>query len=273
MDRPVMIAVYQGPCVEGDFDANAAAAYGVIEEACALGAHFLCFPECFLSGYESVEVIGSGARSLDDEAVKRFVAASARHDMVVLIGTARRDGDRMFNSQLVIHRGALVGVYDKVFLTGPDADRLGFSPGRAVPVFEAHGARFAIQICHDSSFPHVALSAKLRGAEILFSPHNNEIGAEYADAHRVWVRNCHIGLACQMKMVVARANIVRSDRSGMVGYGDSFILGPNGVPLAEAGLFRTTLIRATVGPDNFSPPNVWADFSEAPEWIRLKGEG
>lgn len=272
MDRSVTIAVYQGPCMEGDFGANAEAARGIIEDALETRAHFLCFPECFLSGYESVEAVRSGARSLDDGTVQDLIAETARHDMVVLVGMARRDGGRLFNSQLVIHRGALVGVYDKVFLTGPDADRLGFSPGRAVPVFEAHGVRFAIQICHDSSFPHVALSAKLRGAEILFSPHNNEIGAQYADAHRKWVRNCHVGLACQMKMAVARANIIKSARPGMVGYGDSFILGPNGVPLAEAGLFRTALITAAIGPEHFGPPNVWADFREAPDWIGLKAE-
>ncbi|MBM3495403.1 MAG: carbon-nitrogen hydrolase family protein, partial [Armatimonadetes bacterium] len=240
-----------------------------IADALDRGSHFVCFPECVLSGYESPEAIQAGARSLDDPELRDFIAETASHDMVVLIGTARLADDGLYNSQLVLHRGELLGLYDKVCLTGPDAGRLGFTPGRSVPVFEAHGVRFAVQICHDSSFPYVAMAAKRQGAEVLFSPHNNEIGAAHADDHRTWVRNCHIGLACQMKMVVARANIVKSDRPGMIGYGDSFILSPQGVPLAEAGLHRAALITATITPELFGTPHVWADMDEAPEWVRL----
>ena len=268
MKRPVTISVYQGACREGDFAANASAARSVIGDALERGSDFLCFPECFLSGYESPEAIQSGARSLDSPELQAFLRATAAHDIVLLIGMARLAHDGLYNSQLVMHRGELIGVYDKVCLTGPDAGRLGFSHGRSVPVFDVHGLRFAVQICHDSSFPYVAMAAKHQGAEALFSPHNNEIGAEYADAHRLWVRNCHIGLACQMKMIVARANIVKSDRPGMIGYGDSFILAPNGTPLAEAGLHRTALITATIRPEHFMPPCVWADLNEAPEWLR-----
>lgn len=268
MTRPITLSVYQGTCREGDFAANAATCRGVIAEALDRASDFVCFPECFLSGYESPEAIEAGARRLDSAEVQAFIAETAAHGMVTLVGMARFADDGLYNSQLVIHRGELLGVYDKVCLTGPDADRLGFLPGRSVPVFEAHGVRFAVQICHDSSFPFVAMAARRMGAEVLFSPHNNEIGAQYAHDHRVWVRNCHVGLACQMKMVVARSNIVKFDRPGMIGYGDSFILSPQGVPLAEAGLHRTKLITATVHPEMFGPPCVWADLNEAPAWIR-----
>jgi Carbon-nitrogen hydrolase len=125
-------------------------------------------------------------------------------------------------------------------------------------------------ICHDSSFPHVALAALLQGATLLFTPHNNEIGAATADDHRRWVRNCHVGLACQLKMVVARANNVKSDRAGKVGYGDSFILSPQGTPLAEAKLFKDELITATVTPAMFASPWVWASAGETPAWLRTQ---
>ncbi len=268
MEKDVVVSVYQGVCVEGDLAANLATARKVVEEARSRGSHFVCLPECFLSGYESKEAVEKGARSLDDPELAAFIAESARHDMVVLVGLARRAPEGLFNTELVIHRGKLLGLYDKVFLTGGDSGRLGFKAGTSVPVFEAHGVRFAVQICHDSSFPFIALDAKLRGAEILFSPHNNEIGADAADDHRKWVRNNHVGIACQMKMVVARSNIVKSDRPGQVGYGDSFILSPQGTPLAEARLFRTELITTTVKPAMFRGPWVWADFAETPEWLK-----
>jgi len=234
IESNLVLSVYQGVCQEGDFTANLTTAREGVKQARERGSHFLALPECFLSGYESREAVQRGARSLDDPEVKQFIAESAAHDMVVLVGLARKSGDGLSNTELVIHRGKLLGAYDKIMLTGGDRGTLGFKPGTSVPVFQAHGARFAVIVCHDSSFPHVALAARLQGAELLFAPHNNEIGAVAADDHRRWVRNCHVGLACQLKMVVARANTVKSDRPGQIGYGASFILSPQGTPLAEA---------------------------------------
>ncbi len=268
LENDVVISAYQGVCREGDFADNLATAREVVKEARQRGSHFAVLPECFLSGYESREAVERGARSLDDPDLQKFIAESAAHDTVVLVGLARKAGDRLYNTELVIHRGKLLGFYDKVMLTGGDRRVLGFAPGESVPVFQAHGARFATIICHDSSFPHVALAARLQGAEILFSPHNNEIGVAAVDDHRRWVRNCHVGLACQLKMVVIRSNNVKTDRPERVGYGDSFILSPQGTPLAEARLFKTELITATVTPAMFKSPWVWADASEVPAWLR-----
>ncbi len=262
----LVVSVYQGTCQEGDFAANLATVRQRIEEAKARGSHFVAFPECFLSGYESPDAVRRGARSLDDPELAKFIAESSAHEMVVLVGLARKVGDALYNTELVIHRGKLLGFYDKVMLTGGDRDVLGFRPGESVPVFFAHGVRFAVVICHDTSFPHVAMAAHLQGAQLLFTPHNNEIGAVAADDHRRWVRNCHVGLASQLRMVVARSNTVKTDRAGQVGYGDSFILSPQGTPLAEARLFRDELITATVDPSVVRSP--WAADAEVPAWLR-----
>jgi predicted amidohydrolase len=266
----LVISVYQGHCNEGDFSANLSTAREVIQQARDRGSQFLALPECFLSGYESREVVERGARSLEDPALQEFIRESDTHDMVVLTGLARKAGSRLYNTELVIYRGKLLGWYDKIMLTGGDRDTLGFQPGTSMPVFQAHGVRFAVIICHDSSFPHAAMDARLQGAEILFTPHYNEIGVGTVDDHRRSVRDCHIGLATQLKMVVARANVVKADRAGQVGYGDSFILSPQGTPLAEANLFKTELITATVTPAMFKSPWVFADANEVPAWLRTQ---
>lgn len=268
IEQDVVISIYQGVCQEGDFAANLATVRKIVQQAQTQGSHFVAFPECFLSGYESREVVEQGARALDDPELQKFIAESATHDLVILVGMARRAGSDVYNTELVIQQGRLLGYYDKVMLTGGDRHALGFQPGKSVPVYQAHGARFAVIICHDSSFPHVAEAARLQGAEILFTPHYNEIGAALADEHRQWVRNCHIGLACQFKMVVARANVVKSSRPDRIGYGDSFVLSPQGTPLVEAGLFKPALVTATVTPAMFKSPWVWSDANEAPAWLR-----
>lgn len=273
MGKPVVVSVYQGACREGEFAANLAAARAVVRQALDRGSQFVAFPECFLSGYEDRDAVRQGARSLDDAELQGFIRDSAGHDTVVLVGLARRSGTNLLNTVLVIHRGRLLGLYDKVMLTPGDRDSLGFTAGTAVPVFEAHGVRFAVNICADTSYPYPALAARLQGAVLLFTPHYNEIAAEVMDDHRRWVRHCHVGLAAQLKMAVARANVVRTARPGRLGYGDSFILSPAGEVLAEAKLFQAGLLTANVTPEMFQAPHIWGDLGEVPAWLRTQVAG
>ncbi len=266
LERDIVLSAYQGPCQDGDFDANLATVRQAVTDALARGSHFLVLPETFLSGYDTPEHMRQGARRLDDPQLRALISSTASHSMVVIVGLARLTDQGLYNTALVIHQGQLLGTYDKMMLTGGDR-KLGFLPGQDMPVFQAHGARFAVIICHDSSFPHPALIAKLKGAEILFSPHYNNIPVERMDAHRKWVRNCHIGLACQMKMVVARSNVVSKQGRGL-GYGDSLIVSPRGDMLAEAELFRTEMITARVTPDLFKSPHVWANLDEVTPIVR-----
>jgi predicted amidohydrolase len=267
LDRDVIISVYQGHCVDGDFHANLATARSAIREALDRNSDFLVMPETFLSGYDSREHMQQGARRIDDPELKAFIAESSVHNMVVIVGLARVTEQGIYNTALVIHKGRLLGIYSKMMLTGGDKNQLHFLPGTEMPVFTANGARFAVIICHDSSFPYPALIARLKGAEILFSPHYNDIPMQAMDAHRKWVRDCHIGLACQMKMVVARSNVVARDKRGL-GYGDSFIINPRGDMMAEAELFRTEMITARITPALFRAPYVMADLDEVPQLIK-----
>jgi predicted amidohydrolase len=266
IEHDLTISVYQGRCADGDFDANLVTVRKAVLDALARGSDFLVMPETFLSGYDSREHMTHGARRIDDPQLQSFITESAAHNMVVIVGIARVTEEGIYNSVLVIHKGQLLGTYSKMMLTRGDRNQLGFLPGKEMPVFTAHGAKFAVIICHDSSFPYPALIAKLKGAEILFSPHYNDQDAQNVDAHRKWVRNCHIGLACQMKMVVARSNVVGTSKG--VGYGDSFIVNPRGEMLAEADLFRTEMITAKVTAKLFRYPYVWADLNEVTPAIK-----
>lgn len=270
LDRDIVISTYQGPCRDGDFAANLAVVRENIRLALERKSDFVVFPETFLSGYDTREKVMKGARRIDDPEIAALIAESAGQGIVILVGLARIAEEGVYNSVLVISGGRLLGIYDKIMLTEGDADELKFLPGRDVPVFEAGGVRFAVNICHDTSFPHLALIAKMNGAELLFTPHYNSIYAQGADGHRLWVRNCHVGLACQMKMAVIRSNVVVTGKPGEPGFGDSFIMSPQGEVLAGASLFRTGLLTATIRPDMFTAPYVWADLSEVPQWLKNK---
>ncbi len=224
LEHDVVIAAYQGPCRDGDFSANLSTVRRIVAEARAKGSDFLVFPEAFLSGGDTLAHLKQGARRLDDPELKAFIAETAAHELVVLVGMTRIEKEGMYNSVLVIQHGRLLGIYDKVMLVEDERREYGILPGKSVPVFQAQGVRFAVNICHDTSFPQPAMMARLQGAEILFTPHYNCIPTQAMDEHRKWVRNTHIGLACQMKMVLARSNVVVTEKGDRLGYGDSFIM-------------------------------------------------
>jgi predicted amidohydrolase len=82
----IRLAAWQGRCVDGDVDANLAAARRAIAEAGERSADFLCLPETFLSGYGSREVIERAALSLEDPCLAALAAEAAARDLVLLVG-------------------------------------------------------------------------------------------------------------------------------------------------------------------------------------------
>lgn len=61
IEKEVTMTVYQEEHAEGDFLRNLATVERVTSESTAQGCHFLVFPECFLSGYESRDAVEQGA--------------------------------------------------------------------------------------------------------------------------------------------------------------------------------------------------------------------
>jgi predicted amidohydrolase len=266
----VRIAARQGRCVDGDPAANLEAAHRAIDAAGEEGADFLCLPEAFLSGYGSREIVERGALSLDDHRLAELGTAAASWNLVLLVGLSERlaNGD-LGNTVAIYEQGARLGIYRKTMLTGSDAREMRYCRDYDLPVFEARGVTFGCIICHDSSFVEPAAVLAYKGAQVIFSPHYNAIAAETMDEHRIRVRNNHIGLAALLGVYVVRANVVGKDsiREGTLGYGDSAIFDPNGVPIAEAGLFRERLIVADVDPQAASRSGA-ARRDELPERVR-----
>lgn len=266
------LAAWQGRSLDGDIEANLDAALRVVAEAGERGADFLCFPECFLSGYGSRESVERGQMTLDDPRLKRLADTAATYDLVLLVGLAERlTTGQTGNTIAIYYDGQRLGLYRKTLLTGSDAGEMGFCRDYDLPVFCAKGVIFGCIICHDSSFIEPAALLAYRGAQIIFSPHYNALPADVMDEHRIKVRNNHIGLAALLGVYVARANVV--GRAGLnekgLGYGDSAIFDPIGAPLAEAGLFREALIVADIQPQQHLR-RFTGRRDEVPERVRLQ---
>jgi predicted amidohydrolase len=119
--------------------------------------------------------------------------------IVVVFPYGERDGIYRYNSALIIDAdGRVLGKYRKMHIpayfpskrpggTG-SFERLYFAPGNlGFPVFDTAKGRIGVQICYDRMFPEGSRILGLKGAEVVFFPHNYALyGFEYRA--RAWGR-------------------------------------------------------------------------------------
>ncbi len=268
MNNKIRIGSFQGPIHDNGFDLNLGKVKEVVDQTRDMGLDFLCFPETYLSGY-SEQAVRESSIPMDDPRLLEFIRFSAAYDTVILVGMSEREGDKIFNTQIVVHRGALLGKYRKAILT--HEDKLVFAPGRDFPVFEAKGIKFGVVICHDTSFVEPALLLRWKGARLLFTPHYNDIPPEGMDTsdgkvtfwkHRTVVLNNQAALATLLKVVVVRSNVVIV-REGHLGAGDANIWDMNGEVVARGTPFTECVVTAEFDRAIFEREN-WINRKEVP---------
>jgi len=268
MSDKIRVGTYQGPIVENDFDANLHKVEEVLERTKKLQLDFICFPETFLSGY-SQQAVRESSISLDDPRLYNFIQRSAVYDTVILIGLSERLHDKIYNTQIVVYRGNLLGKYHKTMLT--DEDKLVFASDLELPVFVAKGVKFGVVICADTSYVEPALYLRWQGARLLFTPHYNDIPPEGIDTpdgkvtfweHRAMVLNNQAALATLLKMVVVRSNVVLV-REGHLGAGDACIWDMNGEVVAKGTPFTECVVTAEFDRAIFEKEN-WINRKEVP---------
>ncbi len=238
---------YQCVCRAGDFERN----LDTVCQGLALAAErrlAICsFPEAFLGGYWLSE---SDARAnawpLDSPQTRELLARTRAFPAMLLVGFNERRGDDLYDTVLVAERGELVGHYSKAWPAMPY-----FTPSRATPVFRKDELTFGIVICADGGYIEPTRILALKGARVIFAPHYNYIGPQTLLDHYVHVRADHVARAVENQVYFIRGNNVEREPPPSlpypgVGYGDSYILDPNGQVVVAANLHAETLIDAEV---------------------------
>lgn len=240
--RFVRVGHYQCICRQGDFEANLATVRKGLAQAVDAKLDIVSFPECFLTGYFVKEKDArEHAFTVDSPEMERVLSLTAGCDTILLVGfNELRDG-KLFNTVAVVERDKLLGRYSKAL---PYEGY--FEPGREFTVFEKKGLKFGIVICSDGGYIEPTRILALKGARFIFAPHFNFVSDPVE--HYVTVRNDHIARAVENGVFFLRANnVVQGTRlEGLrdegSGYGDSYLLDPNGQMVAGAGLFHEHLM-------------------------------
>ena len=219
----------QFACAVGDVEANLAAVTRGLGWAETEGVHIVSFPESFLTGYFTAEEEArDNALAIDGPEVRELLARTEAFPCTYMVGFNEMRGPDIYNSVLVAERGHLLGTYSKAL---PVYDY--FRPGREFPVFERDGLRFGVVICADGGYIEPTRILALKGARVVFAPHYNYIDPEHLIDHFQRVRGDHAARAVENGIYFFRGNSVTFGcDAGLpyegVGYGDSYLVDPNG---------------------------------------------
>jgi N-carbamoylputrescine amidase len=256
MSRPVTVAALQASYGQ-DMGSNIDKTEALILKAAKAGAQIILTNELFQNIYfcttQDERWFSQAFPVSDHPCVKRLQPLAKRLDVVLPISIFERDGQRYYNSVVVVDSdGTILGVYRKSHIPdGPGyQEKYYFRPGdTGYLVWNTRYARIGIGICWDQWFPEVARKLTLKGAEILFYP--TAIGAEPKqpdlDTQISWQRAMQ-GHAVSNVIPVVAANRVGLEQglgSPQVFYGSSFIADYRGDLVASMGRTEEGFITAT----------------------------
>jgi len=132
---------------------NRQAALELAEQAACDQPDLVCLPEFF-------NVLGCSnyvehAETVPGPTTELFGDFARRHNTYVVLGMPERQGDRVYNSAVLMDRsGQCVGSYHKMHPTIGEMEA-GITPGVECPVFETDFGRVGMAICFDLNFRDV----------------------------------------------------------------------------------------------------------------------
>jgi omega-amidase len=237
-----------------------------IEEAAARESRVVVFPEASLTGYYFPYVVGLDPARVQD-ALEAVRAAASQHAIWAIVGTIRKTPDRYLNLAHVIDPGGeIVHEYAKVHMAGDD-ERRHCRGGEKLSVFEIDGVVCTLVICRDGRHPELYRLPAMAGAQILFHPSCSSDEIEAVAWKRLSGR-AQQPVGPTTKMFHCVANTVGESPDGkQTSSGGSFIREPNGLPLAEAGLYQEEMITAVLDLARADRSYVEASL-ERPEFLR-----
>jgi predicted amidohydrolase len=163
-----------------EVDANIEKMASFLRQTTRDGAALTVFPECAATGYCFNDY--AEARSVASPVPGPVTDAMSRVCKSVgtfaVFGMVELDGDKLFNSAVLVGPSGVVGCYRKIHLPFLGLDQLSTPGDRPFTVHDAGDLRVGMNICYDASFPEAARSLALLGADVIVLPTNWPPGSE-----------------------------------------------------------------------------------------------
>jgi N-carbamoylputrescine amidase len=158
----------------GETASNQEKLLSLIKKAFDQGAHLVVAPEMANTGYmfESKEEAYQLAELVPGgPMVQALENTAAEHEGYIVSGMMEREGDKLYNTAVLVGPEGFIGKYRKTHLW--DVDKSIYEPGDiGFPVFDLPFARIGICICYDQMFPEVSRIFAMQDVDIICSPTN-----------------------------------------------------------------------------------------------------
>jgi N-carbamoylputrescine amidase len=265
---PVKVAVVQFEPRVGveNLRRNADAVEQRILQAADNGANLIVLPELATTGYvfNTREEAFAHSEPIHDGATVGLLARLARERELYLVACiVERDGDRLFDTAVLIGPTGYIGRYRKTHLW--NTEKLWFTPGdEGYSVFDTPIGRIGLLVCWDIWFPETARIVSQMGADIICIP-----------TGWVWTPPplydaSGVCMAAHLTITAAHVNnvfIATADRIGVereAGFmGNSLIAGTNGWPIDRiAGPDEDTIIYADVDLTTSRTAPIWNQLND-----------
>jgi N-carbamoylputrescine amidase len=272
--RKVTVAATQMSC-SCDVNENIAKAEALVREAAGRGAQIILLQELFETPYfcqkEKPEYYEYATELENNRAVRHFRRIAEELRVVLPISFYEKKNNARYNSLAVIDAdGSILGRYRKSHIPdGPGyEEKFYFNPGdTGFRVWNTRYGKIGVGICWDQWFPEAARCMVLMGAEMLLYP--TAIGSEpqddSIDSKDHW-QTCMLGHAAANLVPVVASNRVgreADEDSEITFYGSSFIAGPQGNKVAEAGRTEETVLVAEFDLDQLERQRIeWGVFRD-----------
>ena len=247
----------------GDADANLAVIEQRVAQAADGGARLVLLQELhngpYFCQHESVSEFDR-AESIPGPSTTRLSALAKKHGIVLVASLFERRAAGLYHNTAVVFEtdGTLVGKYRKMHI--PDdpgfQEKFYFTPGDLgfAPIQTSVG-KLGLLVCWDQWYPEAARLMALAGAELLLYP--TAIGWDPNDAQDEKDRQRMAWILSQRGHAVANGVPVLSCNrtgfekaperdSGIQFWGSSFVAGPQGEILAEAGAEAAEILFADI---------------------------
>jgi N-carbamoylputrescine amidase len=256
-------------------DENIGKAEELVLAAAREGAQIILLQELFETPYfcqkEKADYYGYATELEHNKAVNHFKGIAKELEVVLPISFYEKKNNARYNSLAVIDaNGEILGRYRKSHIPdGPGyEEKFYFNPGdTGFKVWNTRYAKIGIGVCWDQWYPEAARCMALMGAELLFYP--TAIGSEpqdgSIDSKEHW-QTCMLGhAAANLVPVIAsnRVGLEEDEDSQITFYGSSFIAGPQGNKVKEAGRSEETVLVAEFELDQLERQRIeWGIFRD-----------
>lgn len=170
---------YRGAAIQYDCrfmekEENLSQLADLVRQAAGQGAKLIVLPEMCATGYyfDNVEQVAEVAEPVPGGRTVGLLEDLARElDCYLVAGLPESEGERLYNTAVLVGPGGLIGRHRKMHHYVPDSTwaKTGDEP---VKVFDTPIGAIGMQICMDLSYPEASRLSRLMGAQILCAPMN-----------------------------------------------------------------------------------------------------